>query len=283
MTPEEKQTELQRHREILFATIDYLISLHGASFVLDDEDYISEHYERQKIQIDKYYKQRRLDRLQQKLASLTKEIQNRADLAFAQYINEKTGYDIDIFEDLRKRYAVVVKQNEIRNQSELNEVGSMLHFFQETSPEGEETKKLKELISNYSQHQVTSGKRKTERSKVISRPEKADGTVEETIEISTGPKPKHYAEQVAISPDGKRRLRIAQWSDGKNASTYVAIEFPTASGAVFGLNGIYPDVTAWWKDNSTIVIETKNEYPANTQHKQVRSFDDVIAIEYIAR
>lgn len=281
MTPEEKQTELQRHREILFATIDHLISIHGASFVLDDEDYISEHYERQKTQIDKYYKQRRLDRLQQKLASLTKEMQNRADLAFAQYINEKTGYDIDIFEDLRKRYAVVIKQNEIRNQTELNEVGSMLHFFQETSPEGEETKKLKELISKYSQHQVTSGKRKTERSKVISRVEKADGTVEETIEISTGPKPKHYAEQVAISPDGKRRLRIAQWSDGKNASTYVAIEFPTASGAVFGLNGIYPDVTAWWKDNSTIVIETKNEYTANTQHKQVRSFDDVIAIEYI--
>lgn len=283
MTHEEKQTELQRHREILFATIDYLISIHGASFVLDDEDYISEHYERQKTQIDKYYKQRRLDRLQQKLASLTKGMQNRADLAFAQYINEKTGYDIDIFEDLRKRYAVVIKQNEIRNQTELNEVGSMLHFFQETSPEGDETKKLQELVSNYSQHQVTSGKGKTERSKVIRRVEKADGTVEETIEVSTGPKPKHYEEQVAISPDGKRRLRIAQCGDGKNASTHVAIEFPTASGAVFGLNGIYTDVTAWWKDNSTIVIETKKDYPANTKHKKVRSFDDAIAIEYIER
>lgn len=283
MTPEEKQTELQRHREILFATIDYRISIHGASFVLDNEDYISEHYERQKTQIDKYYKDRRLDRLQQKLASLTTGMRNRADLAFAQYINEKTGYDIDIFEDLRKRYAVVIEQNEIRNQTELNEVGSMLHYFQETSPEGEEAKKLRKLISNYSQHQVTSGKRKSEHSKVISRVEKADGTLEETVEVSTGPKPKHYEEQVATSPDGKRRVRIAQWSDGKNASTYVAVEFPTSSAAVFGLNGIYPDVTAWWKDNSTIIIETKKDYPANTKHKQVRSFDDVIAIDYIER
>lgn len=284
MTPEEKQSELLRNREILLATIDYFISLHGASFVLDGEDHLTEHYERQKPQIEKYYKQHRLDRLQQKLASLTTGLQSRTDLAFAPYIKEKTGYDIDIFEDLRKRFAIIIEQNEIRNQTELNEAGSMLHFFHVTAAEGEEVKKLRKLISNYSQQmQETSGKRKNERSKVINRIEKEDGTLEVTVEVSTGPKPKHYEEQVAISPDRKRRLRVAQWSDGKHASTYVTVEFPTSCGAVYGLSGIYPDVKAWWKDNSKIVIEIKKEYTANTQHKQVRSFDDVIAIEYIER
>lgn len=284
MTPEQKQSELLRHHEILLATMDYFISIHGASFVLDNENHIRDHYERQKNQIDKYYKQLRLDRLQQKLASITTGLQNRADLAYAPYIKQKTGYDIDIFEDLRKRFGVIIEQNEIRNQAELNEVASMLHFFQETSAEGKEVEILRKLISNYSQQmQEKAGKRKTERSKVISRVEKDDGTMEVTVEVSTGPKPKHYEEQVAISPDKKRRLRVAQWSDSKHASTYVAIEFPTSSGAVYGLSGIYPDLKAWWKDNSTIVIETKKEYTANTQHKLVRSFEDVIAIEYIER
>jgi len=73
---------------------------------------------------------------------------------------------------------------------------------------------------------------------------------------------------------------VTQWSDGKHASTYVVIEFPTASGALYGTTGIHPDVKAFWKDNHTIVIETKKDYEGK-RHKEVRSYDDVIAIEYI--
>lgn len=280
MTPEQKQTELERQRTILLATLDYLEQYLGGSIVYDQYDPVTEYYQQQKIQIEKYFKQRRLDRLQQRFASLTKGLQYRDALAFSNYIKEKTGYNIDNLKDVQIPYALVIEQNEIRNQKELNEVGSMLQFFQENSPEGEEAKKLKKLISNYSQRQV-SYSNKTELSKFFSRIEKVEGTVEETVEVSTGTKPKYYEEQVVRSPDGKRSLRIAQWSDGKNASTYVAVEFPTSSGAVFGLNGIYPDVTAWWKDNSTIIIKTKKDYPSTTKHKQVRSFDDQITIEYM--
>ena len=121
---------------------------------------------------------------------------------------------------------------------------------------------------------------KGEYTEVVSSVEK-DGMVKVTVSSSTGPKPKHFEEQEATSPDGKRHLRVTQWSSGKNASTYVTVHFPTANGSVYALNGICTDIKAWWKDNSTIVIETKKEYEANTQSKQVRSFDDVITIEYI--
>jgi hypothetical protein len=281
LTPEEKQLELQRHRAILLATLDYLEERLGGSIVYDEYDPVTEYYQQQKIQTEEYFKQRRLDRLQQLLAILTKGLQNRADLGYAKYIKEKTRYDIDIFEDLRNRVAAIVAQNEIRSQEELNDIGTMLHFFHETSVSGEGVEKLKALLANYSnQRPESSYKRNDEYSEVISRVEKA-GIEEATVRISTGPKPKHFEEQWATSPDGKRKLRVAQWSDGKQASTYVAVEFPTASGAVYGMSRICPDVKAWWKDNSTIVIETKKEYTANTQHKQVRSFDDVISIEYI--
>ena len=253
----------------------------GGSFVCDQYDFATEYYQQQKIQTEKYFKKRRLDRLQQRLASLVKGMQNRADLTFAFYIKEKTGYDIDIFEDLLKAVNAIVAQNEIRSQRELNDVVTILHFYNETVGDGKEVEKLKSLLTDYSKRtNVMSPKKQGEYSEVISRVEK-DGIVEVTVRSSTDPNPKHCEEQWATSPDGKRKLRVVQWSAGKQASTYVAVHFPTSSGAVYGLTGIYPDVKAWWKDNSTIIIETKKEYEPNTQNKQVRSFDDVITIEYI--
>lgn len=283
MTPEQKQTELQRQRSILLATLDYLEQHLGGSFVYDQYDPVTEYYQQQKIQTEKYFKQRRLDRLQQRLASLTKGLQNRDALAFTAYIKEKTGFDIDIFEDMRKRVAAIVAQNEIRSQKELNDIGMMLHHFHETSENKREVEKLKSLLADYSKRENNSPhKKKNEYSEVISTV-KEDGVEKVTVRISTGTKPKHFEEEEATSPDGKRRLRIVQWSDGRQASTYVTVEFPTASGAVYGLSGICPDVKAWWKDNSTIAIETKKEYTVHSQNREVRSFDDVISIEYIER
>ena len=93
--------------------------------------------------------------------------------------------------------------------------------------------------------------------------------------------PRHWEVEEVLSPDGKRRLHITQWSDGRHPSTSVDILFPKASGTIYGVAGICPDVKAYWKDNSSVVIETNKTYLANTQHKQVRSFDDIITIEYI--
>jgi hypothetical protein len=282
LIPEQKQSELQRHRDILLATLDYLEERVGGSIVFDQYDPATEYYQQQKLQTEKYYKQRRLDRLQQLLASLAKGMQSRIDLEFAPYIKKKTGYDIYLFEDLRKCIETIVAQNEICSQNELNDVGTMLHFYHVTAADGKEVEKLNSLLAAYSKRtNKASRKRNGEYSEVISRVEK-DGIEEVTVKISSGPKPKHLKEHEATSPDGKRKLRVVQWSDGKHASTYVDIMFPTASGAVYGMSGIH-DVRAFWKDNSTIVIETPKDHTANTQHKQVRSFDDVISIEYVKR
>lgn len=283
MTPEQKQTELQRYRTILLATLDYLEQHLGGSFVYDRCDPVTEYYQRQKIQTEKYFKQRRLDRMQQRLTSLTKGIQNRDTLAFTTYIKAKTGYHIDIFEEMRKRVEAIVAQNEIRSQRELNDVSTMLHYFLETSENGEGVEKLKLLLTDYSKRtNQISRKRKGEYSEVISRVEK-DGIEEMTIRLSISSKPTHFEEQEAVSPDGKRKLRVVRWYNGKHASTYVAVEFPNASGTVYELSGICPDVKAWWKNNFKIVIETKREYTVHLQNREVRSFDDVISITYVKR
>jgi hypothetical protein len=111
LTLEQKQSELQRHRAILLAALNYLEERLGGSIVFDQYDPATEYYRQQKIQTEKYFKQRKLDKLQQRLTSLTKGLQIRDVLAFSTFIKEKTGYDIDIIEDLPNRVgAIIIKK-----------------------------------------------------------------------------------------------------------------------------------------------------------------------------
>jgi hypothetical protein len=177
------------------------------------------------------------------------------------------------------RVDVIIEQKEIRNEEELVDISTMLEIYKQTWKEAAMIDKLKSLLVNYYKSSQVLGKQKGGYSEVISR-EKKDGKEIVTIKVSTGPKPKHLKEQEAISPDCNRRLNVTQWSDGKSASTYVTVMFPTSSGAIYAINGIC-DISAFWKDNATIIIKTKKEYSAHTQHNTVRSFDDIIAIEYV--
>ena len=279
MTTQQKDLELKQYRDIVLATLDYLSERLGGSFVYDEFDPVSDYYQKQKLQTDKYYQQRRLDKLQQKFISLTKGLQSRADINFPAYIKKKADYDIDLFKDLRIRVNTIVEQKEIRNEEELKDISTMLEVYKQTSKDAVIMEKLKNLVVDYSKSNQFFRKRKAGYSEVISR-EKKDGKEIITVRVSTGPKPKHLKEKEVISPDGKRRLCITQWSDGKQSSTYVTVIFPTSNGAVYGINGIR-HINAFWKDNTTIVIETKKDYAGHTQHKTVRSFDDTITIEYV--
>lgn len=278
MTPQEIQSALQRHRDILFATIDYLISLHGESFVLDNEEYIKEHFEGQKIQVEKYYRHCRLDRLQQKLSNLTNSLEKSIDLNFSTYIREKTGYEMDLFEKLKQRVDIILSQNSILNDKEESDIGTMLHYLIATSAAGDKVEKLQSLLLQYHNKNT---RKKGEYSDSISRVEK-NGIEIEMITFSTAPKPKPFKEFKVISPDGLRKLFIVQWSDKTHASTSVTLQFANgASGAIYATKGIQPDITATWTDNYNVAIRTKKEYDMMAKHHEVRSFNDRIRIHYV--
>jgi hypothetical protein len=281
LTPEQKQSALQRHHDIILATIDYLLAAHGGCIVIDQEDIVTDYYEQQKLQIAKYYNQRRLDRLQRRLATLIKGFQTSADLNYTGYIKERTGYDIDIFADLQKRVDAIIAHNEIRSKKEFNDAGTLFHFYHKTVREPGKLDVLRKLLLDYGEQTAAAPSRKGRGgySEVISKIEK-DGVEETVIEFSSGRKPKHLEEEESVSPDGHRKLRVTKQSNRKHSSTQVEIFFPAASSVVYSTNGIR-DVKAYWKNNNSIVIETKKEYMANTQNREIRSFDDVITIEYI--
>lgn len=130
MTTEEKNSELTRHREIIIATIDYLERT-MVGLTHEEFEIVTGYYQQQKRQTEKYYQKRRLDRLQQKLYSLTKYPRWSVDLNFGSYIKEKTGYHIDIFENVQSRINTIIEQNQIKNKKELDDVGIMFRFYKQ--------------------------------------------------------------------------------------------------------------------------------------------------------
>jgi hypothetical protein len=56
-------------------------------------------------------------------------------------------------------------------------------------------------------------------------------------------------------------------TDENSALTYVAINFKQASGGIYAVRGVNLDIRAYWKDNSTIVIEPKKDYVVSTKCK----------------
>ena len=129
MTKHDKSADLLYHRDIIFATIDYIITGIEGEQILDHRDIILGHYEQQKGQTEKYYHARRLDRLQQKLENLIKGPQGRGDLNFDTYIKQKTGHEIDIFEKIRKRTDAIIEQGQIRNGKDLNNVAIFFNAY----------------------------------------------------------------------------------------------------------------------------------------------------------
>lgn len=281
MANDQKQFDLEKYYALVLATLAYLEQNLGQSIIYDDINPVMEYYHDQKIQTEKNFKQRKLDRLQKRFASLIKGLRNSIDLKFSSYLKEKTGYDIDIFQDLRNRLEVIFTQDDILNEENLNDACIALELFNQTSTEEEKVRRIRALLTKYNQGQAKS--KNNSKTSVKSVVTKIDDETERLTVTHTvgGSKWKHFEEQVQVSPDGKRRVRSVQWASKDNSGTYVSVDFPTASGPVYGTIGIHTIVKAWWKDNFTIVIETGKDIEANTQYKKVRSFNDVITIEYV--
>lgn len=150
LTREEKQSELNRHRDILFATIDYLLQQAASENLLKDQfDIVAGYYKQQKLQIEKYFQKQRLDRLQKRLHHFTMLPMRRVDLTFNDYIMGKTGYEIDIFESLQIRVEEIILQNQITNKKQLNDVATMLDYYNQKSVDAQKVDMLKSLVINY--------------------------------------------------------------------------------------------------------------------------------------
>jgi hypothetical protein len=92
--------------------------------------------------------------------------------------------------------------------------------------------------------------------------------------------------QTSYSPDKRCYFTITEFgvdSNDINASTQLLVNFKRTGSGVYSVRGIDKKLKAYWKDNSTITIETFKAYKADQKWPQVQSFNDIIRIEYLEK
>ena len=263
----------------MLAAVDYHIDhFITGSIVYDGFDPVKDYFERQKIKADTYFGEGRLDMLQQQLNKLIRGPWLKADLQFVSYIKEKTGYNLDLFSDLPTRIDGIVANGKIETEEEREIVDVQLHIYKNTVGDTQKGAVLKNLLHQYYEQKIEP----ENYSKVISRKVNDDGSEIVSIVSWSGPTPVHDECEEITSPDGERLVHVRRYNrDGKHAYTMVNICFPTASGGVYQVDGIHPNVKAYWKDNHTLVIETAKDLVAVHQYHTLQSFDDLVTVEYI--
>ena len=92
---------------------------------------------------------RKLHNLRQRLIKLTKFPIRRGDLTFNDYIKEKTGWAIDIFETLEVRINEILEQNKINNKNQVDDLVIMLNIYQQQSVDQSKIDMLKTLLISY--------------------------------------------------------------------------------------------------------------------------------------
>ncbi len=283
MTKDQKQAELEKNLALVLATLDYLLKINRGIIVYDDFDSVGSYYEQQKVQAQKYFELRRLDKLVRQFHKSLNSTKGRDALEVSKYIKEHSGYEIDLFAEEKKHIEAVLNKGRIDSKEERNAISFMLGTNKIAKIEKEKIKKLRILYSDFCQKAFEAEKLSPKRKRgytEITKIEEKDGVIIEHIESSNGPKPKHFKERKVMAPDGKRKLIISEVTIAKHSSTTVSIAFKNVTMGAFGMTGIHPELNAYWKDNNTIVIESKS-FPPFSQTKKLRSFDDTVEIEYI--
>lgn len=263
MTPEEKQSELRRHRDILLATLDYLIErFEGINY---GEFNAIAHFQQLKEQTEENYQKGRLTLLKQWLRDMTEEPREARDLSFGRFIKEKTGYDIDIFDSFQKRINKIIERKRIKTENEYRDVHAMVdNLCQQDSIDQDKIDLLNNLLIDFE--------------------DKIRGTKTPKSKSKTSIKSNYFINQLSenYSPDNRRKLTLTESGTAENyAVTQVMIQFEQSGSGVYAASGINLGIKTYWKDNNTIVIETKKDYVVLQKWEQVQDFQDIVKVEYI--
>jgi hypothetical protein len=291
-----KQAALEKYRTLLFAILDYHLKYYTGSMVFDQWDPSVDYYLREKQQTEKDYQEFRLDILEQRLSKFVQRLRDYGDLNFGSYVKEHTGYYVDIYEDLRHEIATIILKGKVENIEELSSVHLMIQVYKGTSVEKEQIDILANLIDEFTNKRKKSspviGKSDAEVKHAIVQIKTPPPNSEYiTMTTTTGTVEKLSKEEfvelqrkrgVLFSPGNiGRQIATNAHGIGKNAHTEVGITLKGGSGCIYCVKGENLLIKAYWKNNNTIVIETKKEYVADVRHNQVSSFEDVVKIEYI--
>ncbi len=242
---ERNQEELNQHRAIILATIDYRMQRLNTSMKIDGK-ILGESYSQNLLhETEKWFKQKKLDKLKQILPKVLEFPIATVDINFDNYILEKTGYAINIFKDIQESVDKILAQNQIQNEKELQDATILIRKLEQESPDEIQIKVLNDLCRDFIKHQT-----KTNR-----------------LEDKYIPKELSHVQ----SPNEKFRLIVQENErNGEFGTTTVSITGKGGGASMYDAEGVKLDIKAFWKDDNTVIIESKKEYKILSEHKQIQ-------------
>jgi hypothetical protein len=130
---DENQAELTKYRDLVLATLDYY--LENKVMQIKSADFDSdEHYKGLKIQTAEHFQKGRLTKLKQWFRDLTEMQVETGDLKFNKYLQDKTKYDIDIFNSYIQRIDKLVEKGKIATDNQFYDINRMVNQLCQTEP-----------------------------------------------------------------------------------------------------------------------------------------------------
>lgn len=257
MTPEETQSELDKSRAIIFATIEYTIQKEAGQLKPEQVEYSGNFHRIWKEQVEDQYQSKDLQKLKKSLDTVTLRYKITGDTDLITYIKEKTGYDFDLLGNIYERVDKIIARGRIANRKERNDVATMMELYRRNSIGQENAALLINMSFDFANAQA---KEKS--------PEKIMSFVKYLQETN--------------SPDNKRYFHLYESSYSDYPSTYLNIVFENgASSSVFAAEGIHLGIAANWKDNHTLIIKIKKEAKVFMKHARQEHGGDYITVEYV--
>lgn len=256
--------EREKNKTILLATLNYLLEYHSGDLVFDDYSPSKQWFLHDIKQTETDIKNYRSKQIQRRLEKHIMLLKYKFDLGLNQYIRENTEYNIDIFEQFKTDVLPVIAKRKIEENNSYP-VENYLKAYGAHPGEQENVSLLKVLMAE----------REAEKKK------RAEHAEEISVTFSFGGTGKqHWLLQEEIAPNGVFKLSVQFSGKEEYALTYIVISLPGGSGCIYGARGYKLPIKAYWKDDHTVMIETKKEYEETSAYKQVSSYGEVVKIEY---
>lgn len=139
----EKQSELEKYRDLVTVTLDYYINGKG---LYGNSDY----FIKLKVHVEEHYQKGRLTTLKQWFRDLTEMFVECRDLKFNKYLSDNTTYDVNIFQSHFHRIEKIINKGEIMTDNQFYDTNIMVDRLCQIEPvDSEKIEVLNKLIRDY--------------------------------------------------------------------------------------------------------------------------------------
>jgi hypothetical protein len=161
LNKEDKEAELKKYRDLVIATIDYLLD--NNMLKINSENFDSDkHYAMLKTQTEEHFQKGRLTKLKQWFRDLTESQIECVNFKFNKFLKNKTGYDIDLFKSYFDRIEKVIQKGKILTDNQFYEINAMVdQLCQADHIDKNKTEILNKLLVEYEQRKSRKTKKPT--------------------------------------------------------------------------------------------------------------------------